>query len=209
MNFEIWLYYLLAIFILSASPGPSALMCLSKSVTSGFRASVFSALGSLTAIVIILTLAFMGLGLVIASSELVFNIIKWIGATYLIYLGYKLLTSKEDTYSFNQNASIQKRTYLSSYLSGFMVGASNPKAIVFFTALFPQFINTNKSLLTQYLIFALTFATIELSFLLLYAYLGSKSANWLSQKGRARVFNRLTGGVFIGAGLFLSSSNKS
>jgi threonine/homoserine/homoserine lactone efflux protein len=209
MEFQIWLYYLLAILVLTATPGPSTLMCLSKSVSYGFRASVFSALGSLTAILIILTLSFTSLGIIIASSELIFNIVKYIGAIYLIYLGYKAFTSKEDSYILNKDLRNSKVSYRSSYISGFIVGASNPKAIIFFTALFPQFINTNESLLTQYIIFASTFAILELSFLLIYAYLGVKSSNWLSQKGRAKIFNKLTGSVFIGAGLFLSSTNRS
>lgn len=209
MNFEIWLYYLIAIFALTASPGPSTLLCLTKSVTLGFRASIFTAFGSLTAIVGILTLSFTGLGLIIASSELLFNIIKWLGAAYLIYLGVKAFTSKEHTYHLKQNSSTTKLPCLSSYVSGFLVGASNPKAIVFFTALFPQFINLNEPLVTQYLIFAFSFAAMELFVLLTYAYFGSKSSNWLSQNGRARLFNKLTGGVFIGAGVFLSSANKA
>jgi len=209
MEFQIWLYYLLAILVLTATPGPSTLMCLSKSVSSGFKASIFSALGSLTAILIILTLSFTSLGIIIASSELIFTIVKYIGAIYLIYLGYKAFTSKEDSYHFNKNLDSSRASYLASYVSGFIVGASNPKAIIFFTALFPQFINTNESLLTQYIIFASTFALLELSFLLIYAYLGAKSSNWLSKKGRAKIFNKLTGSIFIGAGLFLSSTNKS
>lgn len=209
MNFEIWLYYLLAILALTASPGPTTLLCLTKSVTLGFRASSFTAFGSLTAIVGILTLSFTGLGLIIASSELLFNIIKWLGAAYLIYLGYKTFTSKEKIYEFKQNSKSSKSTNFSSFTSGFLVGASNPKAIVFFTALFPQFINVEQPLLTQYLIFTVTFSIMELFVLLTYAYFGSRSTNWLSQKGRAKLFNKLTGGIFIGAGVFLSSASKA
>jgi threonine/homoserine/homoserine lactone efflux protein len=97
----------------------------------------------------------------------------------------------------------------SHYLSGFIVGASNPKAIVFFTALFPQFIATGAPLIPQYLIFASTFVVMELSWLLFYAYLGARSSNWLLAKGRAKLFNRLTGGVFIGAGALLSFTNRT
>ncbi len=208
MKMEIWLYYLLAIFVLTASPGPSTLLCLTKSVTLGFRASVFTAFGSLTAIVGILTLSFTGLGLVIASSEILFNIIKWTGAAYLIYLGYKAFTSKEHTYQQKEKIDASKASYFSSFISGFIVGASNPKAIVFFTALFPQFINIDAPLLNQYLIFAFSFAAMEFFVLLTYAYFGSKSSKWIYKNGRARQFNQLTGGVFIGAGIFLSGANK-
>ena len=210
MSIELWLYYSLAVLILTASPGPSVLLCMTKAVTEGFRASMYTALGSLTAIVSIMTLSFSGLGVVIATSEVAFNMIKWSGAIYLIYLGYKALTSKQETYQiFDQDKASSIATKSSLYLSGFIVGASNPKAIVFFTALFPQFINTSEPLLTEYLIFAITFTIMEFSWLTIYSYLGARSSNWLLKKGRAKYFNRITGGVFIGAGVFLSASSRA
>ena len=210
MSIELWLYYSLAVLILTASPGPSVLLCMTKAVTEGFRVSMYTALGSLTAIVSIMTLSFSGLGVVIATSEVAFNMIKWSGAIYLIYLGYKALTSKQETYQiFDQDKASSIATKSSLYLSGFIVGASNPKAIVFFTALFPQFINTSAPLLTQYFIFAITFTIMEFSWLTIYSYLGARSSNWLLKKGRAKYFNRITGGVFIGAGVFLSASSRA
>jgi threonine/homoserine/homoserine lactone efflux protein len=210
MNIETWLYYSLAVLILTASPGPSVLLCMTKAVTEGFRASMSTALGSLTAIVSIMTLSFSGLGVVIATSEVAFNIIKWSGAVYLIYLGYKALTSKQETYQISDQDRIPSiATKKSLYITGFIVGASNPKAIVFFTALFPQFINTSEPLLFQYLVFAITFIIMELFWLTIYSYLGARSSNWLLKAGRAKYFNRITGGVFISAGVFLSTSSKA
>ncbi|KNH12345.1 MULTISPECIES: LysE family translocator [Vibrio] len=213
MSFDTWIYYLLAVLILTASPGPSSLLCMTKGVQSGFKLSIFTALGSLTAITGILTLSFTGLGVIIASSELVFNIIKWTGAAYLIYLGWKSLRSSQQDYDklSNQKADYQsvKESAAKHYVSGFIVGASNPKAILFFTALFPQFIDPSIALLPQFAVFALTFAVMELSWLLVYAYLGAKSSNWLFAKGRAKVFNRVTGGVFIGAGALLSTTSRA
>ncbi|MCJ8311469.1 MAG: LysE family translocator [Saccharospirillaceae bacterium] len=209
MIIEVWIYYVIAILVLTASPGPSVFLCITKSVTEGFSASIYTALGSLTAIVGILTLSFTGLGLVIASSEFAFNLIKWAGAAYLIYLGVKALLSKNNSFSIKDSTNSNNPNNLSNFLSGFIVGASNPKAIIFFTALFPQFINPLQPLLFQYLIFVSTFATLELLWLLTYAYLGLRSRLWLSTKGRAQVFNKLTGGIFISAGLLLSSSTKT
>ena len=96
MSLETWAIYFIAILILTASPGPSSLLCMTKGVTQGFKVGLFTALGSLTAITIILTLSFTGLGLVIGSSELVFNVIKYVGAAYLIYLGLRAIFSKEE-----------------------------------------------------------------------------------------------------------------
>jgi threonine/homoserine/homoserine lactone efflux protein len=209
MDLQLWLYYLIAILILTASPGPSVLLCVTKSATQGFNYAVYSAFGSLIAIIGIMTLSFTGLGVIVASSELVFTIIKYTGAGYLIYLGFKALISKQENYHFDKNKDINKRDKLSSFLSGFVVGGSNPKAIIFFAALFPQFINTNAPLLNQYIVFVSTFAVLELSWLMFYSYLGHRSSNWFLQKGRAKFFNRITGGVFISAGVLLSTSNRS
>ncbi|MDN2480993.1 LysE family translocator [Vibrio agarivorans] len=210
MNIETWLLYLLAVFILTASPGPSSLLCMTRGVTGGMRVGLATALGSLTAITCILTLSFTGLGLVIASSEWIFNVIKWFGAAYLVYLGLKSLLSKQETF-VHQEPTLQepKRPYLKHYMSGFIVGASNPKAILFFTALFPQFIETQHSLVSQYVIFTLTFMVMELSWLMIYAYMGAKSSHWIFAQGRAKLFNRLTGGVFIGAGALLSTASRA
>ena len=207
MALQLWVYYALAVLVLTASPGPSSLLCMTKGVTAGWRSAAITALGSLTAITCIMTLSFTGLGVVIASSEWVFSLIKWAGAAYLIYLGVTCLMSKQESYTRAKEG--HQAATRSHYVSGFIVGASNPKAIVFFTALFPQFIDTDAPLMPQYLIFASTFVIMELSWLLFYAYLGSKSSNWLLAKGRAKVFNRLTGGVFIGAGALFSLTHRT
>ncbi|PQJ59892.1 flagellar biosynthesis protein FlgM [Vibrio chagasii] len=213
MSFDTWIYYLLAVLILTASPGPSSLLCMTKGVQSGFKLSIFTAMGSLTAITGILTLSFTGLGVIIASSEVVFNVIKWTGAAYLIFLGWKSLRSSQQDYDQlpgqESDSKAVRESILSHYVSGFIVGASNPKAILFFTALFPQFIDPSLALLPQFAVFASTFAVMELSWLLVYAYLGAKSSNWLFAKGRAKVFNRVTGGVFIGAGALLSTTSRA
>ncbi|MDN3614455.1 MAG: LysE family translocator [Vibrio gallaecicus] len=210
MAIETWVYYFLAVLVLTASPGPSSLLCMTKAVQSGFKLSVFTALGSLTAISTILTLSFTGLGVIIASSEVVFNIIKWTGAAYLIYLGWQSLRSSQQSYDqLSSEDTPSKGTNKQHFLSGFIVGASNPKAILFFTALFPQFIDPTLALMPQFIVFATTFAVMELSWLLLYAYLGAKSSNWLFAQGRAKIFNRVTGGVFISAGALLSTTSRT
>ncbi|WP_117234669.1 LysE family translocator [Vibrio maerlii] len=213
MSIDIWLYYVVAVLILTASPGPSSLLCMTKGVTSGVRLAMFTALGSLTAITMILTLSFTGLGVLIASSELAFQVIKWVGAAYLVYLGFIALRSKQQDYELNSEGNSPQSKWSwtharSNYISGFIVGASNPKAILFFTALFPQFIDPSHSLLSQYLIFSATFIVFEFSWLMLYTYLGARSSRWLFKPGRAKWFNRVTGGVFIGAGGLLSTATR-
>lgn len=210
MDVQLWFYYLLAILVLTASPGPTVLLCMTRSVTRGFRASLYAALGSLTAIYLILTLSFTGLGVVIAQSEAIFTAIKWLGSAYLIYLGIRALMSKHRSFdALDVEDDSGRGTAWSDYASGFLVGASNPKAIVFFTALFPQFINPAESLLLQYAVLASTFVVLECFWLMLYSYLGRRSSAWLMKEGRAQWFNRITGGVFVSAGLLLSNTSRA
>lgn len=223
MTLHTWLLYLIAVLVLTAAPGPSSLLCMTKSVVSGWRVGVLTAFGSLTAITLILTLSFTGLGMVIASSDLIFTIVKWLGACYLIYLGIRSFFSAKTTYHLDlQDEGKDTQPVASSlarhfamthfkqhFFSGFMVGISNPKAILFFTALFPQFIDSTADMLPQYFLFASTFIVLELSWLFFYTYMGSKSSAWLMKSGRAKLFNRLTGGVFVGAGALLLITQKN
>ena len=208
MEFDIWVYYLLSVIILTATPGPSVLLAVVTSIKRDFKTAFISSLGSLIAIVIIMSIAFVGLGVIVASSEYIFTLIKFIGAIYLIYLGYKSFTSKEENFEFNASIKDNESSY-KYFFDGFMVGISNPKAILFFTALFPQFINNQKSMLEQYLIFVFTFALLELFCLIFYSYIATKTSNWFLKKGRAKIFNRLSGSVFIGAGVLLSTLDKN
>lgn len=192
MDINTWVMYFLSVLVLTASPGPSALFCMTRAVSSGTLVGFIAALGSLMAITLILTLSFTGLG-----------------AAYLVYLGVQSFRSKADNLAKVEANSANKRLLTDNFIQGFIVGASNPKAIVFFTALFPQFINPNGSLLSQYSIFAITFMLLELSWLMFYVVLGVKSSNWLYRNNRMRLFNRLTGSVFISAGTLLSLSNRN
>jgi len=207
MNLDTWVIYILAILILTASPGPSVLLCISKSVSSGLVSARYAALGSVAAISIVLTLSFTGLGVLIASSNVAFSAIKWIGAAYLVYLGIQALRSSDESYEITIKPDSNKAK-LNHFTNGFVVGASNPKALVFFTALFPQFIDPTIALFPQYLIFASTFIVLELGWLLFYAHIAHRSTGWLTAKGRARYFNRVTGCTFILAGVFLSTTKR-
>jgi len=211
MELSNYLLYVAAILVLTASPGPSVLYCITQSITQGFTASVYSALGVMLSIVGIMTLSFSGLGVIISTSELAFNIVKWAGAIYLILIGIKLILSKSEELEISGKPNEEKREFskISQFIGGFLVGATNPKAIVFFTALFPQFIDMGEPLLTQYFILVFTFAIFELSWLTLYSYFGSKSSKWLMSNGRQKIFNRVTGGVFVGAGVILSSTRST
>ena len=207
MELSTWIYFLLTVSILTVTPGPNVLLCITTSITSNFKLSIYSALGGFTATSIIFTLSFLGLGAIIASSTFVFLAIKYTGALYLIYIGYKAFTSKQTSFDFQEVSKDTNKLHI--FTKGFLVGASNPKAIIFFTALFPQFIDTNSSLLIQFVILYSTFAVFELFWLFVYGYYASKSSKFLAQEGKAKIFNKITGGIFISAGSYLALSSKS
>ena len=207
MTLETWTYYILTMLLLTSTPGPSVLFSVSNSLNSGMKKAFFGALGGTTAITGIMTLSFTGMGVIIMASELMFNIIKWLGVAYLIYLGISAILSKDENYQVTDKN--QQQSYTSTYWSGFIVGASNPKAILFFTALFPQFIDPSASLWEQFIILSTTFIFFEMAWLMIYAYSASKALPWLQQKERAKMVNRITGGLFIGAGAILATTSRA
>lgn len=136
MTLEMWLYYLLTMLVLTATPGPSVLFSVSNSLNGGIKKAFFGALGGTAAITIIMTLSFTGMGVLIMASEVLFNIIKWVGVAYLIYLGITAILSKDNSYEVSGESKTE--SYKKTFVSGFMVGASNPKAILFLPHFFPS-----------------------------------------------------------------------
>ncbi len=208
MTLATWLLYVAAVLVLTVTPGPSVLMCVSTSVNLGARRALIASLGSTTAIVGIMVLSALGLGAVLAASETLFAVLKWLGAAYLAYLGIAALFSSATEITVAGSAESSTRSRL--FAQGFLVGASNPKALLFFGALFPQFINPDAPQMPQFLVLGLTFVFFELSWLTVYALLASKAKRWLQQPRRAKSFNRATGVVFlVAAGLLVSSKRAS
>jgi threonine/homoserine/homoserine lactone efflux protein len=206
MTLATWLLYVAAVLVLTVTPGPSVLMCVSTSVNQGARKALVASLGSTTAIVGIMTLSALGLGTLLASSEALFTVLKWLGAAYLAYLGIASFFSSATEISVADTVmpSASRRVFA----HGFLVGASNPKALLFFGALFPQFINPAAPQAPQFLILGATFVFFELFWLTFYALTAAKAKRWLQQPHRARLFNRATGTVFLLAAALLATSRR-
>lgn len=208
MSLSTWLLYVAAVLVLTMSPGPSVLMCISTSVNLGARKAFIVSLGSTSAIVCIMVLSMLGLGAVLAASETLFGVLKWAGAAYLAYLGIRSLLSRSTEIAVEgQGASHTRNRKV--FGQGFLVGASNPKALLFFGALFPQFIDPAAPQGPQLLILGLTFVFFELLWLGVYALSAAKAKRWLAQPRRARMFNRATGVVFLAAAGLLASSRRA
>ena len=210
MSIQSWLFYLAAVFVLTITPGPSVLMCVTHGIQYGARRTLASALGSITAVCVIMAVSAIGLGAVLATSEKIFNAIKWFGAAYLIYIGIRTFLSKQSRFAVDGGApATASKSLLSLYVNGLLIGASNPKALLFFTAFFPQFLNPQMPQLPQFLMLGATFVCFELFWLMFYANFAARVAPWLRTPGRALAFNRVSGATFVGAGALLASVKRS
>jgi threonine/homoserine/homoserine lactone efflux protein len=210
MPFDTWLVYTAAVFILTVTPGPSVLNVVSTSVNHGFRQGALGALGSTTAIVGIMVLSAAGLGAVLAASETAFSVVKWAGAAYLAWIGIASLRSAGASLALPEaGAGAPAVRGRDTFVRGLLVGASNPKALVFFTALFPQFMDPARAQGPQFLVLGLTFVAFELGWLLTYAALGLRARQWLQRPGRAAMFDRATGGIFLLAAGLLAMTRRA
>ncbi len=207
MTFSTWLLYVAAVLVLTVTPGPSVLMCVSTSVNCGVRKALIASLGSTIAIVGIMTLSALGLGTVLAASETLFTAIKWLGAAYLAYLGVLALFSSVTDIAVT--GSVEAATNRQLFGQGFLVGISNPKALLFFGALFPQFIVAGAPQTPQFVLLGTTFIFFELGWLTIYALSASRAKRWLQQPRRAKLFNRATGLVFLLAAAVLAGSKRN
>ena len=210
MTIQSWLMYLTLVLVATSTPGPAVLLHHDKFILTWVEKSLFAALGNIVGLFCLGIIAVTGLGTILKTSEIIFNIIKLAGAAYLIYLGLKLIFQKSSDFTAMQNQLIS--TDVSSqkiFFQALGVALSNPKAIVFLTALFPQFININQALIPQFSILIATLMLFSFSFLMFYALLAHNVKNWLTKPNGIKAFNRTSGSIFIGIGVLLAtSSNK-
>ncbi|MCK5919244.1 MAG: LysE family translocator [Cocleimonas sp.] len=209
MDLSTWLFFISITLVTTFSPGPAVLLAVTNSLNYGLRATFYSTLGNELGLLVIASLAILGLGAVLTTSTTLFLILKTIGAVYLIYLGIRQWRSKNKLFSPDAPQShTQTQRDGVSFLQGFLVATTNPKAILFFTALFPQFITLDKPLTLQFSILIATFAFLSATALMGYGFLANRSKQWFSAGNRTLLFNRIFGGLFITLGIGLLQWNE-
>ncbi|MDH2434101.1 LysE family translocator [Pokkaliibacter sp. MBI-7] len=186
------------------TPGPAILLVIRNATRYGIGKALIGVLGNLSAMISMATLSAIGMGAVILSSLYLFTAMKLAGGAYLIWLGIKTWRSKN---LFSQHSSdataMPPRPARSLYAEAFMIGFSNPKAIAFYTALFPQFIDPHSAITPQLLVLGATFACCSFTALSSYALLAHSLKGHLAKAHVSRYFSRITGGIFMGFGLSL------
>jgi len=209
MSFNFILLFSMTVFIASIIPGPSMLLALTHGMHFGVKRTIASAIGNVTVTLIQASISIAGLGAVLMASETVFQVIKWAGAIYLIYMGVNLLRSSKTSLSpIELNRSKNWNSLRKMYIQGAFVTAGNPKAIVFFTAIFPQFVDPNAAYLTQFCMLLSICAFMAFTCFMIYAIGGSRIVSFFSSASVGKYIKRIIGGTFIGAGVGLAVSNK-
>ncbi|MBA3593115.1 MAG: LysE family translocator [Pseudomonadota bacterium] len=201
MTLTTYFLYLAAVALLILTPGPTMLMCMTNALNHGPRKAMTSVAGSVGAVLCVMLLSALGLGALLAASETAFTTAKVIGAAYLIWLGIRTFRSEAAVFDTHaKEAPSQRRSF---FLRGFLVGASNPKAVLFFAAFFPQFLNPAAPFVPQFAILALTFMAFEFAVLSACALGVSRIAPMLRSNRAVRWFNRVSGGLFTLMGSLL------
>jgi len=199
MNLHTWWLFVAMAFVVSATPGPNMLLVMSHSARFGWRAAVATMCGCMTSLLAMMCISAAGMGALLQAFPTVFDTLRLVGAAYLAYLGVMGWRAPvADAADLAQDAPRETAVPRHLYRQGMLVAASNPKAILFAAAFFPQFLNPQAPTLPQFSILLATFAVIEVSWYLVYALGGHKLSHYLRRASVMRVFNRVTGGVFIG-----------
>jgi len=199
MTLSTWWLFILMTFVVSATPGPNMLLVMSTSARLGLRSAVVTMAGCMTALLAMMSISAAGLGALLQTFPAVFDALRLTGAAYLAYLGYKTWRAPvaDEVNQLTETKSSPGQS-AAQFRQGFLVAASNPKAILFAAAFFPQFINPQLAKLPQFGILLITFAVIEISWYFVYAISGKRLSAYLQRATVMRTFNRVTGGVFIG-----------
>lgn len=176
------------------------MLAISNATTWGLRAAVQSSLGNVAGLFCLAGAALLGIGALVNTSPVLFTAMKLAGAAYLIYLGFrKLLTN---TYATEANAIAARIiSPFRIFAQGALLAVTNPKALLFCAALFPQFINPTRALMPQFLGLIITLMACSFSALMGYAILANAAQGWLTIGHRGKQFNRLSGSIFILLGL--------
>jgi threonine/homoserine/homoserine lactone efflux protein len=200
--------YLTLVLAATATPGPAVLFIMTNSTIFGWKKATFAAFGNIVGLLILGIIAVTGLGTILNTSKMIFDCIKYAGAAYLIYLGLRLILQKNiETSVIKEKVIANDISSLKIFLQALGVAISNPKAIVFLTALFPQFINIDEALVPQFSTLIATLMVFSFSFLMFYSLLAHKAKIWLNRPNRIVAVNRMSGSIFIGFGVLLAASS--
>ena len=203
MEFSTWLALFAASWAISISPGAGAVAAMNAGINHGFRHGYWTTAGLILGIMTQIVLVGAGLGAVVATSSLAFEIVKWFGVAYLLWLGISQWRAPLQAVALER--VVGKRVHAGRLvIKGWMINAVNPKGTVFLLAVVPQFLDLSKPLLGQYLVIAATLAFTDSVVMAGYTALASRLLHLLRKPAHVKLLNRTFGSLFFLAGLSLS-----
>jgi homoserine/homoserine lactone efflux protein len=213
MSLDVWMTYFAACWIISLSPGAGAIASMSSGLRFGFWPGYWNVIGLQLALAVQILIVAAGVGAVLTTSELMFNLIKWFGVLYLVYLAWKQWSALPADFDSSVDADRQAAGKSGSPLrlvgKGFLVNSSNPKAIVFMLAVLPQFIDPARPLVVQYGVLMVTMIGVDMVVMAGYTSLASKVLRYLKSPRQQMLLNRSFAAMFVGAASLLSLVNRN
>jgi threonine/homoserine/homoserine lactone efflux protein len=208
VQFETWLLFVITEAVLSITPGPAVLFILAQGIRRGAAKSVWASLGILSANALYFVLSAASLGALIVASYDLFFLIKWAGAAYLVYLGVQCFTSKTSALTLPEEKPHANSSWC-IWRDGFLLQGANPKALLFFTAILPQFIEPSYPVVLQILILGASSIVVEFFILLVYGQLAGWTVSIVRSSRFEKISNRMAGGLLIGAALGLARLKRT
>ena len=207
MELDIWITLFLASLAISISPGAGAVVSMNSGLKYGLKKSYAAIFGLQLGLFTQTFIVVIGLGALIIKSVLLFNIIKWIGVLYLIYLGLSKIFEKVE--KIEDEEILKEYSAKKSFLQATLINLTNPKATVFLVAFIPQFLNPNEPLWLQFLIIVSTLCVIDIFVMTGYSSMASKLKFLIKDVKAMKIQNRLTGVFLIIAAIFMSTAKKA
>jgi threonine/homoserine/homoserine lactone efflux protein len=199
MALHVWLLYLAAALGLSLTPGPNSLLVLTHGALHGHRKTLFTVAGGALGFVALIALSMLGIGALLKASASALTVLKLLGGVYLIWLGVRLW--RAPAIHLRADASRADTRGAELFRQGLLTALSNPKALLFYGAFLPQFIDPRRDLLIQFVVMATNFVAIEFVVEYLLARLAHRIRPLLERVGKS--FNRACGGMFVIMGIAL------
>ena len=204
MSLQAWWIFVCATFLVSAMPGPNMLHVMAQGMRHGIGRAIFTMAGCMVALLLLFGLSAMGMSALLTALPQLLDAIKIAGAAYLVWIGIKAWRDDSAPVDIGEGAvddAIRSPGQL--FRNGFLISISNPKALIFAAAFFPQFVSPDLPKMPQFAILLATFVVIETSWYFTYATGGRTLARFLREPGAQRMFSRATGGLFVFFGLSL------
>lgn len=199
MAVQTWLLFLLTSIGISLTPGPNGLLALTHGAMHGHWKTTYTITGGVFGFIVVIALCMFGIGALVQASVVWLTVLKWVGGAYLAWLGVKLWRSPPIAVGVSGDAIAVNGGAL--FRQGLLTAATNPKGMLFFSALIPQFIDPHRDLAIQFVVIALTYGAVEFCTEFAVAGAASKIRPWLARAGRR--FNKTCGGIFVAVGIAL------